>query len=195
MVCAALVLGLPHAVVCAERAAAQRVGCCAAAEVRRGGLPMGVARLVGAADQPGSRRRTTRGVVLQARGEGACDEGSGWRIGGPSGGRGVGVVRHAVPIMTRRRPCCRFARVVGDWVCGARCGCLGHGAVVCCSACVLASSRVSHLGSYSAHCLLLLDWAGRCRGRRCEHGGVWCACEVGEWRGEERPRQTLLGGW
>ena len=32
----------------------------------------------------------------------------------------VSVVRHAVPIMTRRRPCCRFARVGRDWVCDAR---------------------------------------------------------------------------
>lgn len=72
-------------------------------------LPMGVARPVGAAaDQPGSRRSIGSGVARRDGGEGACD-GEGWRIGRRRcvAGGWVEVVRHKIPIMTRRRPCCR----------------------------------------------------------------------------------------
>jgi hypothetical protein len=77
---------------------------------------------VEAADQPGSRECLGIAggrwvvefvvaivVVRQNRGEafGACD-GSGWRMGRRSGACVVGVVRHTLPIMTRRHPCCRY---------------------------------------------------------------------------------------
>lgn len=89
----------------AETAAQQRSACRRAT----GQPPMGGAGAVRTARvQPGSKTRTGNGVVRQGRGESACG-GSGRRIGGPSSGGGADAVRRAVPIMTRRRPCCRFA--------------------------------------------------------------------------------------
>jgi len=177
--CSARVAGVfPTLLSSAQRRAAQRCGRWRGATGRR---PMGAAKVVGAAaDQPGSSRRTGRCVVRGCRGEGACD-GSGWRIGEPSGVGGVYAVRHAVPIMTRRRPCCRLARVVGiGFATHAVLGSAGRRQAVglllrgCCCCCATKSEQAGLQASYlarilqSAPCsaLLLAGWlAGRCR--RC----------------------------
>ena len=123
-------------------------------------------------------------MVRRWQGEGAY-VGSGGRMGRPLGVLlFVSVVRHAVPIMTRRRPCCRLARVGRDWVCEARgtgietvvqtntanrLAGLGLG-WVCCAVLLLLLLLLHNVKrvdssfpprSYSAHCAL----PGRCRRR------------------------------
>ena len=91
-------------------------------------------------------------------------------MGRRSGVLFVWVVRHAVPIMTRRGPCCRIARVVGIGF-ATHAG-LGSRRVVQTEYVLLLLrdvKRVERAGqassfppcSYSAHCAL----AGRCRRR------------------------------
>lgn len=102
-------------------------------------------------------------------------------------------MRHTVPIMTRRRPCCRFARVVGigwwhwvlgvGWVCDAMHAGSSQGllrAALCCCA----TDERSQVGSY-------LGWPAAALGS-AGSGLVGVDALGGEWRGRDCDYYLLL---